>query len=154
MKKAVKTELLQQFASLAGLVPEEITAQITALNPALSEKDVAELVKELSAPPPPPGPPATQQPPAPPETNPGNSAPAPENVNRVFEEWRVEPIFKKHEATRSTNAWTELVGYTKLKKEKDVRISADRAALQNEHSQTSLIRYYDQETGVAAGENK
>lgn len=154
MKKADKAALLQQFASLAGLAPEEITAQITALNPALSEKDVKELVAELSKPAPPAAPPAGNgdgNPPPPPP--PGSEAPAPENKNRTYEEFRVEPTYKKHEKSRSNpNAWNELTGFTKILKNKDVAITPERAALLNEQSESSLVRYYDKETGIAASE--
>lgn len=152
MKKADKAALLQQFASLAGLAPEEITAQITALNPALSEKDVKELVAELTKPAPPAaGSQGTGG--APPIQDP--KPPAPENKNRKFDEYRVEPNYKRHEKSRSNpNAWNELTGFTKIQKIKTVAITPDRAALLNEQSESSLIRYYDSETELAAGEEK
>lgn len=137
MKQADKKAYLAQFATLAGLAPEEITAQISAAIPTLKEKEVEELVLELNKP-------AETPPPAPGASQDAPQAEQPANVNKIYEEWSVEPQYKDHKAERGKAAWRELIGFDQVKKIKETAIMPERAALLNEQSENTKIRYYEQ----------
>lgn len=141
MKQADKKAYLVQFAHLAGLDAAEATAQIGAALPTLKPKEVEELVTELnkpSDPPPPPPPPGTGT-----ADQPGPAAEERPNVNKIYEEWSVEPQYKTHPAERGKTAWKELTGFDQVKKIKVVAIMPERVALLNEQSENTRIRYYE-----------
>jgi hypothetical protein len=127
MNQKEKALALKKYASLAGQPIGNIMTELAKLEPTMKDEDLEDLASSL----------ATV------DTKPQDKKkPASTSLNKLFEEFIVEPKYKDHAKTRGSEAWRELVGFDKLRKIKDVRITPDRAELLNAQSEQSKIRYY------------
>jgi hypothetical protein len=128
-KKALK-EAAAKFAALktAGATPEELIDAIAADPAGYKGEDIDAIVAALSE--------GTSN-------GPGNPAPAAETKNQDFEEWTVSPKYKTLRDKFSGKEISELQGFEKERKIRDlVRITPDRAELENAQSEQTLVRLY------------